>query len=76
MIFVTGDAALETQRLSPARFTKLNRAMLEMLRQTEQGYSAAITIVAVSASAQGIHQIRWMMRPSKLTAISKPSVEG
>jgi RNA polymerase sigma factor (sigma-70 family) len=30
-----------------------------------------VTIVAIDASADGIDQILWMMRPSKLTAISK-----
>ena len=31
-----------------------------------------VTVVTIDASAQGINQILWMMRPSKLTAISKP----
>jgi RNA polymerase sigma-70 factor (ECF subfamily) len=30
-----------------------------------------VTIVTIDASADGIDQILWMMRPSKLTAISK-----
>ena len=32
---------------------------------------AIVTIVTIDASAQGIGQILWMMRPSKLTAIAK-----
>jgi RNA polymerase sigma-70 factor (TIGR02957 family) len=31
----------------------------------------AIAVATIDASAEGIHQIFWMMRPSKLTAISK-----
>jgi hypothetical protein len=30
----------------------------------------AVSLVTVSASAQGIDQIMWIMRPSKLTAVS------
>jgi RNA polymerase sigma-70 factor (TIGR02957 family) len=32
---------------------------------------AIVTVVTIDASAQGIDQILWMMRPSKLTAISR-----
>lgn len=32
---------------------------------------AIVTVVTISASAHGIDQILWMMRPSKLTAISR-----
>jgi RNA polymerase sigma-70 factor (ECF subfamily) len=32
---------------------------------------AIVTVATIDASAQGIEQILWMMRPSKLTAISK-----
>jgi RNA polymerase sigma-70 factor (TIGR02957 family) len=33
---------------------------------------AVVTVATIDASAQGIDQILWMMRPSKLTGISKP----
>src|SRR5262249_30516946 len=33
---------------------------------------AIVAVATIDASAQGINQILWMMRPSKLTAISKP----
>src|SRR5436305_11478835 len=32
---------------------------------------AVVTVATIDASAEGINQILWMMRPSKLTAISK-----
>lgn len=32
----------------------------------------AVTVATIDASARGIEQILWMMRPSKLTGISKP----
>ncbi|MCU1261225.1 MAG: polymerase, sigma-24 subunit, subfamily [Bryobacterales bacterium] len=35
-------------------------------------HGAIVTVVTIGASAQGIDQILWMMRPSKLTAISRP----
>jgi RNA polymerase sigma-70 factor (ECF subfamily) len=31
----------------------------------------AVALVAIDASAQGIHHIMWIMRPSKLTALAK-----
>jgi len=31
-----------------------------------------LAVATIDASAEGINQILWMMRPSKLTAISKP----
>jgi RNA polymerase sigma-70 factor (ECF subfamily) len=34
-------------------------------------YSDAVGFVAIDASAEGIHQIMWILRPSKLTAIAK-----
>ena len=37
---------------------------------------APVAVAAIDASAEGIHQILWMMRPSKLTAISKPAWQG
>jgi len=33
---------------------------------------AIVAVATIDASAEGINQILWMMRPSKLTAISKP----
>jgi RNA polymerase sigma-70 factor (TIGR02957 family) len=33
---------------------------------------ARVAVATIDASAEGINQILWMMRPSKLTAISKP----
>jgi hypothetical protein len=33
---------------------------------------ATVAVATIHASPQGINQILWRMRPSKLTAISKP----
>jgi RNA polymerase sigma-70 factor (ECF subfamily) len=35
-------------------------------------YGYAVALVAISASAEGIDRIMWILRPSKLTAIAKP----
>jgi len=37
---------------------------------------AAVTVATIDASEQGIGQILWMMRPSKLTAISKVALNN
>ena len=41
----------------------------ELVRVSRDG--AIVTVVTIDASAQGIGQILWMMRPSKLAAISR-----
>src|SRR3954449_3248307 len=35
---------------------------------------AIVTVATIDASAQGIDQILWMMRPSKLAAIARPGI--
>ena len=60
------------------RFTLLDRCHAHVDRNkwtvigTDRARWCVVAVATIDASAEGINQILWMMRPSKLTAISKP----